>query len=748
MRQYLQHHVMPRLRDIILRLFIFLIFVYMPVMGQQSPPQVRQSSSATTRPKVGLVLSGGGARGLAHIGVLKWFEEHRIPVDYVAGTSMGGLIGAMYSMGMSPAEMEAFVKGLDWDKVLTGPPSHDELSFRRKEDRRAYPIKTELGVREGLLLPPGVNPGHHVGLVLDRLTLPFSTVRDFDQLPIPFACVATDMLKAERVVFRSGHLTQSLRATIAIPGVFTPAEIDGRVLADGGLLDNIPTDVAQDMGAERIIAVNVGTPLGTREDIQTLPGILAQVIGVTTIESDRRNLKLADVVITPNLGKYTIADFDEGEALIQLGYGAAEKQTVPLSDFSLDEVAWREHLAARRAKVRTLIPTPTDLEVAGVEGRKALEIKEEVRDEVKEPFQPNRLEPKLDEIRGGGRYESLGYDVVQLEKTNRLRIRVREKSYGPNLVTPVLLAHGQDSASLNLSAGFRLTNFDVWGYGTELRTDVIFGSNNLFAVEYFRPLGEAGFFVAPRVFYSSSRVDLYQGSNREAEYLARQGGAAIDLGYVFNRRTQLRAGYQISRLDARVDIGSSLLPDVKGQVSVASTQFGYDGQDSAVVPTRGVRIDSSLRWYLRAPGAQRGFPQAELGASFFTKADGQNLLFGFGGGGTTFDREAGPAQQFTLGGPFRLGAIGRGELRGDHFAYGGAGYLYRLRELQSVFVSSAYVGVWYEGGSAFSRKSDARYFYDGAGALIFDTPLGPLAFGGAWGVGGRGKMFFSFGRLF
>jgi len=200
----------------------FVVLFLIATLHAQTQPVTTASlanSSTPARPKIGLVLSGGGARGWAHVGVLRWFEEHHIPVDYIAGTSMGALVGAMYAMGSSPNEIREIGSSLDWDKALSGPPSFYELSYRRKEDQRAYPSDLELGAgKDGISLPSGINPGHNIGLIFDRLTLPYATLRDFDELPIPFRCVATDMLEATPVVFKSGPLSKALRATMSIPG--------------------------------------------------------------------------------------------------------------------------------------------------------------------------------------------------------------------------------------------------------------------------------------------------------------------------------------------------------------------------------------------------------------------------------------------------------------------------------------------------------------------------------------------------
>ena len=737
------------MRVIVTGLVLSLVIGVLPIktQAQATTPQA-QTTTNGRRLKIGLALSGGGARGFAHIGVLEWLEQHRIPVDYVAGTSMGGLIGALYAMGMTPAEMRAFSERIDWDKMLTGPPAYEELSFRRKEDRRDYPSNFELGAKGGLRLPVGLNAGHQITLVFDRVTLPYSTIRSFDELPIPFACVATDMIAAEPVVLRSGSLANALRATMAIPGIFTPVEVEGRVLADGGLLNNIPVDVVKAMGADVVIAVNVGTPLGRREDIQTLTGMLSQVIGVATIEGDRRSLRQADYVITPALGSYTLTDFNASTALADLGLKSATTQGEPLLKLQIDDAAWRDHLAARHARQRHDIPRTLGLDVAGVEGERAEEIKRDLKNETGGTIEPEKLERRLSEIRGGGRYESVGYNVVQLEREPRLRIQAKEKSYGPPVITPVLQIESTETSDVNLAAGFRLTNFDLGGYGAELRTDVVVGSRNLFGVEYYRPMGHSGFFIAPRAYFASNRVNLYQGGDRAAQYLVRQGTAAVDAGFIFGRRSQVRAGYEIGRADAEVDVGTALLPNVTGTVSAASARYVFDSQDSAIVPTRGVRLTADAFWYFQSPGAPKSFPQSEVNASVFKSVSERGLVFGFGGAGTTFNSDPGPIQQFTLGGPLRLSAFGRDEFRGDKYVMVGGGYLHQLGYLPAFLGRKIYAGAWYEGGQTYLRRPDANFLNDVSGGFVFETLLGPATIGGSWGEGGRGRLFLSLGRFF
>src|SRR5262249_19221998 len=246
--------VLPSNVRLLIRVVMTLLMVASS-LAQEPPP--KSNPVLGNRPKIGLVLEGGAALGLAHIGVISWLEEHHIPISYVAGTSMGGLVGGMYATGKSPAEMRQLVDGIPWSEVLRGQTPFRDLDYRRKEDKRDYPNSLEFGLKRGVRFPEGFNPGHQVGLILDRVALPYSGVKSFDELPIPFACVATDLASGKEYVFRRGSLSTALRSTMSIPGVFTPVRIDGHIFADGGILNNLPTDVAKDMGADIIIAVHL-----------------------------------------------------------------------------------------------------------------------------------------------------------------------------------------------------------------------------------------------------------------------------------------------------------------------------------------------------------------------------------------------------------------------------------------------------------------------------------------------------------
>ncbi len=720
-----------------------------PLFGQIVPPKKRLS--------VGLVLSGGGARGFAHIGVLKVLEAHHIPVDLIGGASMGGLIGAIYAMGKTPAEIEELVGTLDWNKLLQTTTSFDNLSFRRKEDRRNIPAPVTLkGKANDLKLPNALNSGQEIGLLFDRLTLPYASVTNFDDLPIPFRAVGTDMVNGNSVTLKNGSLSRSLRATMSIPGVFSPVEVDGRILSDGGLVNNIPTDVVKAMGADIIIVVNIETQLGNRESLESLPGVLAQTINIATLDNSRRSLRQADFIIAPDLEKYTLADFTASQKIIELGSKGAEEKVALLKGLSLNEADWQEHLAKRkRRELPEKTPVPTFLAVDGKDTDAAQTIEEKLGDKyTNQPFDQNKqneLAKDLSDLVGTGRFESLDYSLTNRQGQTGLVIssnQIGKKTSKPTRLELGLDVNSVESDNVNFSFLARLTFFDVGRFGAEWRNDLRVGSNTYLASEYYRPLGKTNFFIAPRISYERRRINLFNDNTRLAEYVGQTIQAAIDLGYNFNSRSELRGGFTIGYQDASRRIGDPLLPNVKGRFSTAGLRWTYDGLDKSQVPTRGILSRNSLNYYFDSPGAIGRFTQAETRINVFHTLSERNIAFGFGGGGTTFGNPAPQLQTFTLGGPLRLGGYGFEQFRAGNYLQGGFGILHNPKIFPSFLGGKTYLGAWYEGGSAVEKFREANYRQSFSGGAIVETPFGPVFIGGSLNENGRGRFYFSFGKFF
>lgn len=734
-----------------MRFYNILAFFLVLFLADSSftPAQTVAPVSSVKRPKIGLVLSGGGARGIAHIGILQWFEENHIPVDFVAGTSMGGLVGGMYAVGKTPAEMRQIIENINWDEVLQDAPSQRELSYRRKQDRRESQNNIDLGLKNGVSIPTGLNAGHKVGLVLDRLTLPYSTVENFDNLVLPFRCVATDMITGRGIVLQSGSLSTALRATMAIPGVFALVERDGKILADGGLVNNIPTNVVKDMGADIIIAIDIGNPLGDKKTLESIGGILSQTVGVALIGNDRRNLSLADIIVAPDLGNYGTFDFKAGKELYELGYKGATEKSVVLKKFAVDDQAWAEYIEARNARRRDEVSVPKSLAITGDELKpvERRSIEERLEDNVGVPVNTDRLEKEVNEIRGEGRLDTLGYEIDNKNGTDVLTIRARQKNYGPPFFTPSIVIETAGSDSVFTTLGGRFTFFDLAGYRSELRADVKFGSEAQLAGEFYKPLGSSGLFIAPRAYYERQIRNLFQDNSRIATYNIRRTGIGLDAGYTF-RSSEFRVGYDLANLKAEIRVGDPVLPTIRGNESRIFARYDVDTTNSAVIPTDGVRFTGDLRYTFRSPGATRKYPQAEANAAYFKKIGAKGIGFLSAAGGTTFSRFAAPSDRFTLGGTLRLSAYGRDQFIGNNYIFGSGGYLREIYSLPSIIGGKVYAFGGLEAGGAYDRFAASDFYSNATGGVVVSTAFGPVSVGGAFGEGGNRKVFFSLGRIF
>ncbi len=714
-----------------------------------SIPGPAWTQEAPQRPKIALVLSGGGARGFAHVGVLEWLEEHRIPVDIVTGTSMGGLIGGMYATGMTATEAHKFITAIDWDTALLPEPNYDELAYRRKEDRRAYQLGIELGLKHGLTGPNGFNAGHGVALLFDRAAYGYSEIKTFNDLPIPFRCVATDLITGNKVVLDDGSLTVALRATMAIPGVFTPVDLGDKVLVDGGLVDNIPTDVAREMGAQMVIAVDVASALAPRSELQTLGGVIAQTLDIVTLENERRGLALANVIIAPDLGKFTAADFYSAEQIMRRGYEAADKNMAALMPYALTEELWQQHLQQRYARKHIPGTKIEKVEIVGLTGGEKQRLEETLEPFSGEDLDAKSLERDLTRATGEGRFDLLGYESFATPTGDGLRIVGHEKSYGPPFLDFAVNVQGSGTGNFDFSAGVRMTMFDVAKHGGEWRNDLVLGGASILESELYQPIGTSHFFVAPRAFYLKQARGAFLGSRQQAEFHDRRMGAGLDVGYNSGRRSEVRVGYEYFDGTLSTVVGASpSQPNVSGGNGLLRAKFVFEGQDNPNIPSRGARWTVELDHIIHAPQTPHSFEQLNLTGSQFIPVSRKGSAFISAAFGTSFNDTAGYFQKFSLGGPFRLGAYSRDEFFGNHYAYASVGYRHELFRLPVLVGKKIYaVGTW-ESGSAFEAFDHFSVRHSMNLGVLAETIFGPVAIAGSVSPTGRAKVNFSVGRLF
>ena len=732
--------------------FLIVLFLSFPLNAQDAAPHV-PSDAAAHRPRVGLALSGGGALGLAEIGVIQWMEENHVPVDRIAGTSMGAIIGAMYATGMTPGEIRTFAEKIDWDKALLPEPVYTQLSYRRKQDRRDYLINTPLGLKHGISGPNGYNPGQGVGLLLARIAFPQFEITSFDDLPIPFRCVATDMQSGDAVVLHDGPLAQAVRASMAIPGVFTPVAIKGHMLADGGMVQNIPVETVRAMDTDAVVAIELHLAPADISELNSLSGVLSRAIDVMITQNEKHSLLLADVKVSIDMKGFSVSDYSRVDELIQLGYKTAASQATALTRYAIqDPSEWQRYLDERASRKRAPIKKVAAIVVTGADPDTNHRIQQQLRKDVDRPLDLHALDSQLTRIAGQGQFDDLGYEGFVQNGVPALRITAHEKTYGPPFVDLAVNVDGSGVAAFDFSAGARVTFMDVAHRGGEWRNDLLFGSSNLGATEFYQPIAGTRFFVAPYAFASKFARNSFTGLTRTAVFGDERAGGGFDIGYDSGRRSEIRLGYEL--FDGKLSplIGAAGLPIVHGTTGEIRARYVWDGQDSPSVPSRGTRVVAMLSRVLQSPGLPQHLDQLDIQTSSFVPLGPKTSLFIGASGGTSFHGSAGPFQVFALGGSFRLGAYLPDEFLGNHYAYSSFGFRRELYRLPQFVGRKIYWGGWYEAGTAFGTVAGDPGPVVVRGSfnlgIISDTILGPIAVAGSVSPTGQSRINFSIGRLF
>jgi len=734
------------------RAFSLLMLFLLPIFAaaqEQDTAQRAPQPAVKPRVKIGVALEGGGALGLAHIGVLQWFKEQHVPVDFIAGTSMGGLVGGFYAAGVSPEEMKNLIERLDWDAILRDRTSYEDLSFLRKQDQRAYPNSLVLGLRKGLYLPAGLNAGHQIGLLIDRETLLYSGLPSFDALPVPFRCVATDLVSAKQFVFKDGSLAEALRATMSIPGAFAPVHDGQHVYVDGGLVNNLPTDVVRQMGADIVIAVHLETPPVEAKNIQSLLSVLEQSVRVVVSESEVRGLADADAVVSVPLDDFLSSDFAKNVPIMQAGYEAAKGKSKLLAGFALDDAAWSEYVNARESRKQTATPVPQFIEVQGTSAPAQEDVRRYLKKFIGKPLNADKLDPALTQLTGSGRYDTLDYRIVERDGKQGLLIAVKEKVSAPPTLQTAFEVDGSEAGDIEYTLGTRLTMIDVAGFRSEWRTDFLFGNTYGVSSELYRPFrAESKWFFAPHADASDTAFPIYAKNDPLADYRIYRENIGADLGYGFSRFSELRVGYEVGELSTKLRLGSPQIPAVSGRVGAARMRYVIDHTDDPVIPRRGFRVESNFRWFDTSPGATSAFPVLDARIGFFQPVSREASFFLSSEGGSTVGSRNTGVPQFFLGGAARLSAYGVNELFGNQYYLFRGGYLHEIASLPPFVGKKVYAIGAYEAGKMYGAVNESKFPNDFAAGVLAETALGPFFVGGSVGDNSHHKWFFQLGRVF
>jgi NTE family protein len=709
-------------------------------------------SGDASRPKIGLALSGGGARGAAHIGVIRVLEENNVPIDYIAGVSMGAIVGGLYSAGMSTDEIEAALASIDWDHVFNDRPPRSDRSFRRKRDDDLYLVKAKPGFNDGQLdLPRGLVQGQRIDLELARLVLPVATVDDFDDLMIPFRAVASDIATGEEVVIGSGNLGLAIRASMSIPAAFAPTIIDGRLLVDGGVSNNLPINVARDMGADVVIAVDISTPLLDQEDIDSVLLITQQLTGLLTrrnVEAQIATLSDKDIFIVPDLGDVATGDFKEFAKAIPPGRAATMAQIEDIRRLSVSDVDYQAYRAG-------LIHPGTQLPVIDrirLENNSrlsdALIMSRVIDTQIGKPLDIVALESDLGKIYGLELFQNVRYGISEDGDETVLDIRVDERSWGP--------AYLQFGAEYNSNGeGENLFNFGV-SYlktginpsGGEWRSGLQIGSEAALFTEFHQPLGSSlKYFVSPKIGYQERIVGLIENSEVTASFRIEEAIAEVSVGREFGTWGAAHIGVRYGDGTAKREIGDPSLSDIPFNRGETFVSFAIDEFDDINIPLHGTRAAAVWLGSREGLGADSKFDQMSLaGAVAFTRK--RNTLLVNGIYNATISGTAPIQSLFRLGGFGRLSGFTANEISGQHVALAALVYYRRLNEST---VLPLYAGMSLELGNAWDDRSDISIsdsITAGSFFMAMNTIVGPVYLAYGYAEGGRDAVYFFLGRPF
>ncbi len=692
-----------------------------------------QRETNDDRPRIGLALGGGGARGAAHIGVLKELERLRIPIDAIAGTSMGAIVGGLYASGKTPDELQQLVESLDWADAFDDQSEREQRSFRRKQDDAAFPIPLELGLRDGSLrLPKGLVHGQKLSLILREQLLHVYDVRNFDDLPTPFRAVASDIETGDAYAMSHGDIALAIRASMSAPGIFSPVVVDGRSLVDGGLVGNVPVSVVREMDVDIIIAVDVEFPLYPPEDLQSALAITEQMLTILIRKETQRELaglRDDDILIRPELGQYGSTNFQDIAQTIAPGAAAAIASEDRLGKLSLPEDEYRAFLAARRSYSG---PTKNIDFVRVINDGHAADraLTSRIRTKSGDAVDASQFSGEAEYLFGLERFEQASYRLIEEDGALGVEFETRSKSWGPNFLKFGMSIEDDFEGSTAFNVAGRLTRTAINSRGAEWRTDLRLGTDPKLDTEFYQPLSRhSRFFVAPQIVFEQSNINAFSGDSSFARYRIGEIEADLDFGRVLGRWGEIRLGAFRGTGNARLKVGDPQLPNFDFDTGGVRAQFALDTFDDAQIPKSGTQFN--VEWLMSRPGfgADSNFDTVESTIDTAWSWNKNTLRFGLEYA-TTIQSDNLIQDFFPLGGFLRLSGLERGEISGPHAGLARIIYYRQVGETGGgLFEFPLYLGGSVEAGNVWQTRSDISLdsmLINGSLFAGLDTYLGPL----------------------
>ncbi len=704
--------------------------------GARAAAQTAPASSteAPRRPKIGLALGGGGARGAAHIGVLKVLEELRIPIDYIAGTSMGSVVGGLYVVGYDPDALGKVIAKVDWLNLFVDNAPRRDVVFREKSNDYLVPPGVTLGIKNGISLPAGLIAGRKLGFLLNTLTRPVANVHDFDKFSIPFRAVATDARTGDVVVLSKGSLPKAIRSSMAIPVVFTPVEYDGRYLIDGGTAQNLPVQTVRAMGADIVIAVDVASSSEVpKEGPRSVADMLGRVIDLPLLRNTTESRPLADMVITPDLKGLSSGDFVKMTEIIPRGETAARADREKLSRWSVSPEEYAEWKKAHRKPLAEERPMLDDVVVDPIPGFDTRRISRVIATRPGLPFNEKLLQADMRRISGMGLWQNVEFQLIETDGKNVLHIIATPKSWGPTYLSAGIdyeINASEADADWNLSLLLDATEFNR--LGADWKTGIRLGTEIGGASVFYQPLDYVGrTFIAPSIVWDQQSRDIFLDEVDVARYRLQQGGASLDFGVQLGHLLslgQFSVGVERGFGKARRKVGIPEFPDADFDTGGFHADLTLDQLDNFWFPLHGWYVDASFLGSRTAFGADDSYNRAIL-HSVWVETFGRWTVTLRASYGDTFKSNAPLNGLFTLGGFRNLSGRPRDQLAGTTLAFGFISLRYRLTRLPGTIVKGVYVGATAEMGNAWANRDEAS-FQNMHGAwsvyLTTDTALGPM----------------------
>jgi NTE family protein len=694
---------------------------------------VAQTVCAAPRPKIGLVLSGGGARGLAHIGVLRVLEEMQVPVDLIVGTSMGAVVGGAYASGRSVDELEALVKSAAWNAILADRPARDRLSIRRREDDERLPSRIEFGfnLQRGAMLPGGAAGNGQLEATLSSLLPAAMAEEPLRKLPIPFRAVATDLLSGAMLDQADTPLFLALRASMAVPGVFAPLRVNGRPLVDGGLVRNLPVDIARQLGADIIIAVNVGTPLLEDREITSAVMVANQMLQILTeqnVQRSLRELRPQDIIIDPDLPGMGFMDFYRADEAMATGRRAALAAGARLEALAApaDQAAIQSRRLAPPESALPALPL-AELTISGTRRLNAEALKAELALPPGTPVGRNELNRAVEQLEGTGDFERIETEIDDRDGRRSVEFRLTEADWAASRVRLGLELYSNfaDANSYSLVAMHVANWLNRWG--AELRSVARIGSTRGLNTEFYQPLGPGSrWFASAKLGYEAGNNDVFNQGQRALRLSSSLTSAQLELGHRVAGLGDLRFG--VGRLRASDEVVLPVLPENGRRSQTYGQQYlelHTDTLDSLAFPSRGQWTTARIEW-LHPRGEDSVINAWLLGLSAFRLGEWAGQLYG-----EFAHAERGQAR--SLGGYLRLSGTPDGSLVGENMVLARVVMARRIGEMPVGLGGAVRIGFSLEAGAVgagaglkFSNVPRSGWKQAISGFLSVDTRFGPF----------------------